>query len=86
MYTEGMATPTDIAENIIENIRSVNPQINIICDFDEELIRDQALESSHRYRSGKPLGPLDGVPCVVKDQISVKGRVVEARKLNFERG
>jgi len=75
LYLSGIASPTDICENIIENIKNINSKLNIICDLDEELIREQALESSNRYRSGVSLGPLDGVPCVVKDQIWVKGRV-----------
>ena len=37
------------------------------------LLREQAIESTMRYKEGKPLGILDGVPCVVKDQICVKG-------------
>ena len=33
----------------------------------------QALASYERYSTGTPIGPLDGVPCVIKDQIMVQG-------------
>ena len=72
-YKNGKVTPINVAEKIIENIYEINPKLNIICDFDEELIRQQASASSQRYREGCPIGPLDGVPCVVKDQVKVKG-------------
>ena len=38
-YTSGEKLPIEIAENIIKNIKQYNPILNMICDFDEELIR-----------------------------------------------
>ena len=55
----------------------------MICDFDVELIRQEACESSIRYKENRSLGPLDGVPCVVKDQIDVKGLCVKILLLFF---
>lgn len=40
---------------------------------DEVNAREAAAASGARYRAGQPLGPLDGVPIVVKEQIAVKG-------------
>ena len=31
-----------VAERIIDHIKIVNKELNVICDFDEELIREQA--------------------------------------------
>jgi Asp-tRNA(Asn)/Glu-tRNA(Gln) amidotransferase A subunit family amidase len=33
----------------------------------------QASSSEARWRAGKPLSPLDGVPITIKDNIAVKG-------------
>jgi len=40
---------------------------------DEEDARSQAAASTRRWASGKPLGPLDGVPVAVKETVDVKG-------------
>jgi aspartyl-tRNA(Asn)/glutamyl-tRNA(Gln) amidotransferase subunit A len=40
---------------------------------DDVTAREAAAASGARYRAGQPLGPLDGVPVVVKEQIAVKG-------------
>ena len=66
LYREGKTTPSDVAENVIENIKAVNPALNAICDYDEEFIRAQAEASTLRYQENAQLGPLDGVPCVIK--------------------
>ena len=72
-YLSDRLSPIEVAERIIENINQLNPKLNMICDMDDELIREQALESTIRYKTKTQLGPLDGVPCVVKDQIGVRG-------------
>ena len=48
LYREGKTTPSDVAENVIENIKAVNPALNAICDYDEEFIRAQAEASTLR--------------------------------------
>lgn len=36
-------------------------------------MRAAAAASTDRYKAGKPIGPLDGVPVAVKDEADVKG-------------
>ena len=62
-----------IAEDIIAKIKRVNGEMNIFVDWSEILIKEQAAESERRYQSGKQLGPFDGVPVVIKDQLDIKG-------------
>jgi Asp-tRNA(Asn)/Glu-tRNA(Gln) amidotransferase A subunit family amidase len=40
--------------------------------YEVEDIRRQALESTSRYASGKPVGPLDGVLVAIKDENDVE--------------
>jgi aspartyl-tRNA(Asn)/glutamyl-tRNA(Gln) amidotransferase subunit A len=72
-YLGGMVSPLDIAQDIIQKIKIVNSELHIFCDYREDLILKQANESTKRYEDGKVLGPLDGVPIVIKDQIHVIG-------------
>lgn len=75
-YIGNIITPLDIAHDIIAKIKLVNSELHIFCDVHEDLIISQAKESTQRYKSGKPLGPLDGVPIVLKDQINLIGHTV----------
>src|SRR5690606_31316863 len=47
--------------------------INAFCHLDWAQALDAARASGLRYRSGTPLGPLDGVPVSVKDLTDVRG-------------
>jgi Asp-tRNA(Asn)/Glu-tRNA(Gln) amidotransferase A subunit family amidase len=38
-----------------------------------DLIKAAAAASTERYKSGKPIGPLDGVPIAVKDEVELEG-------------
>ena len=40
------------------------------------LTLNKALQSTNRYQENKPLGDLDGIPIVLKDQIKVTGLTV----------
>jgi aspartyl-tRNA(Asn)/glutamyl-tRNA(Gln) amidotransferase subunit A len=44
-----------------------------ILDFRDEEARVEAQASAERWRRGAPLGPFDGVPFVVKEEMSVAG-------------
>ena len=41
-YNSKRCDPVQIAEKIIDHIKIANKDLNVICDFDEELIREQA--------------------------------------------
>ena len=46
-----------------------------------------AQASTERYKSGTPLGPLDGVPVAVKDEVHLKGyKRTVGTKLDFKNG
>lgn len=72
-YKNRKLTPTDIAERIVETIKSTNPKLRILVDWHPEMILEQARDSTERYFSRKVLSPLDGTFCVVKDLLSVNG-------------
>jgi aspartyl-tRNA(Asn)/glutamyl-tRNA(Gln) amidotransferase subunit A len=70
-YRDGATTPTAVLEAIIARIEDVNPRINAIITMDASAARAAAEASTRRFRSGVPIGPLDGVPVTIKDSILV---------------
>lgn len=69
----GALRATEVAEALIARIEAVEPQIGAFAWFDPGFLRAQA-EQADRYRqSGRPIGPLHGLPVAVKDVIDTKG-------------
>lgn len=71
-YREGTTTPSAVAERVLDATRdseSKTPRMRIFIAQSADDVRAQAAESSRRYRAGSPLGPLDGVPIAVKDEV-----------------
>lgn len=73
-YVAGDAHPEQIADRVIEAIEATehsDPKMNIFVAWNREDIRAQARASSERYQKGEPLGPFDGVPVAVKDEVDM---------------
>ena len=65
-------SPLEYLALVRERIAELNPKLNAIIAFDPAA-DEAARASAARHAAGKPLGPLDGVPLVVKDNILAKG-------------
>ncbi|MGE3149312.1 MAG: amidase family protein, partial [Pseudorhodoplanes sp.] len=72
-YRKGHFSPMDAVNAILDRISEVNPRINAVVTLDMSAARAAADAASVRYQRNRPLGPLDGVPITVKDNIHVKG-------------
>ncbi|KAF9768238.1 hypothetical protein IL306_014483 [Fusarium sp. DS 682] len=77
LYLSGQATPTDVAHALLPLIRrDVSPQGKHSAAWIStrvEFVLKAAKESTIRYREGRPLGPLDGVPAAIKDDFDLDG-------------
>lgn len=75
-YRDGRTTPTAVAERLLAAIEASDagdlPLRAVIAHAAEDLQR-QAEASSARWAKGAPLGPLDGVPIGVKDELWQRG-------------
>ena len=60
-------TSVEICEAYIERINKFEKEINAWAFFDKELLLEKAKESDEYRKSGKPIGPLHGIPVAVKD-------------------
>ncbi|OWY52025.1 amidase signature enzyme [Alternaria alternata] len=76
-YSSGALTPTDVIEHLLPLIRrdvaQRSPYSTAFMDSKVDMVRQAAEASTQRYKQGKPLGILDGVPFGVKDDLKVKG-------------
>ncbi len=72
----------ELAEQHIQRIEQLDPQLNALVDFDPDLVRKQARTLD---KSTAAFGPLHGLPLTVKSSISVAGRLCETGSL-FNKG
>jgi aspartyl-tRNA(Asn)/glutamyl-tRNA(Gln) amidotransferase subunit A len=75
-YENGAASPLDALDSIFSRIAEWEPSLNSLYAFDPDRSRAQAQKSAERWRRKQPLGPLDGVPVTVKENIATKGTPV----------
>ena len=71
-YLEGRATPLQVAERVIDHTRAsegLDPALRVFIAQNPDDVVEQARQSTERYERGEPLGPLDGVPVAVKDEL-----------------
>lgn len=77
LYLSGDLTPTGVAEALLPLIRRDIPKPTEHSKAWFETRVDKVLaaarESTQRYKEGRSLGPLDGVPTAVKDEYDIDG-------------
>src|SRR2546422_8098571 len=69
---------TEALDARLRQIKRWNPKLNAFVSVDEESARLQAKKADEAVRSGRPLGPLHGVPITIKSSIDVAGLLCEA--------
>jgi aspartyl-tRNA(Asn)/glutamyl-tRNA(Gln) amidotransferase subunit A len=72
-YASGEWSPVEVIDAILDRVEKVNPLINAIVTIDFEGARAAAKASETRWKRGAAIGPFDGVPISVKDNIPVRG-------------
>ena len=72
-YSAGTATPSSVAESILDAIDGEERHRVAFLLVNKEACLTAAAKSTVRYQSGKQLGPLDGIPVAVKDEVDIVG-------------
>ena len=71
-FARQQLTPVDVLQAVTERVARLNPGLNAFAVLNPDALR-AAGESTSRWRAGRPIGPLDGVPCTVKDLVDLAG-------------
>ena len=66
-------SPAEVLEDVLSHIAVWEPHIKALYAFDPEGARAAAKASTERWQKDEPMGPLDGVPVTIKDNIATKG-------------
>ena len=72
-YADGSVSPVEATRATLKRIEERNPAINAYCHLDGESALRDARASEARWKLGKPLSPIDGVPTGIKDLILTRG-------------
>lgn len=72
-YRDGTLTPLDAVEEALARIEALEPSLNAFAFPMAEAARAEAALRGADLRSGRDLGPLHGIPVVIKDLIEVEG-------------
>ncbi len=73
LYAKGKLSPVETMKAVLARVDKVNPTLNALCVVDAKEAMRAARASEKRWKKGKPLSPLDGVPVSIKELIRVKG-------------
>ena len=73
-YRSGAYTPVDALDACLARAEACQPALNAMVFIDRAGARNAAEESRARWISGTPVGPLDGIPVSVKDNLHVAGQ------------
>lgn len=91
LYKAGELSPLDVVEALVpwvlRDAKSPGKHSVAFLESQRTAIVKASEASAERYQKGQPLGPLDGVPVVVKDEVHVEGYArTLGSKMDFKYG
>jgi aspartyl-tRNA(Asn)/glutamyl-tRNA(Gln) amidotransferase subunit A len=72
-YARGRLSPVEVTRDVLARSRAFEPAINAFALLDDKAALLVAKASEKRWRKGRALGPLDGVPVTIKDNLNMSG-------------
>lgn len=72
-YRSCVLSPVDVVRDVADVVAAREGELHAFASFDPEPALYAAQLSSARWRAGAPLGPLDGVPVTVKENLARAG-------------
>ena len=76
-FASGKDTPRAYLERCIEMIDAREPEVKAFANINLESARDAAEQSTGRWRDGRPLSPIDGMPVGIKDLLETRDMPTE---------
>ena len=71
-FEDGSDSPRDYMERCLETVAAEEPVVQAFAFLDKGLARTAADESTARWKAGKPLSAIDGMPVGIKDLLETK--------------
>ncbi|HEV2226535.1 MAG TPA: amidase [Nitrososphaerales archaeon] len=72
-YRAESTRPVAATKEYLRRIERLNPKLNCFITVLADSALKAAASSEQRFKSGNPLGPLDGIPVAIKDIIYIEG-------------
>jgi Asp-tRNA(Asn)/Glu-tRNA(Gln) amidotransferase A subunit family amidase len=72
-YRQREISPVEVTRAVLDRIAAWEPKLHATYALDADAALAQARASQSRWLKGEPLGPLDGVPVTVKENIATCG-------------
>ncbi len=72
-YAAGTAAPVEVTATLLDRIEALDGALSAFCLIDREASLAMARAAEARWRAGRPLSVLDGVPVAVKDILLTRG-------------
>jgi Asp-tRNA(Asn)/Glu-tRNA(Gln) amidotransferase A subunit family amidase len=76
-FSDRSDSPRGFLERCLEQIETFEPKVRAFAHLDIPAAKASADAADARWRSGRPLSPLDGMPIGIKDCFDVKGMPTE---------
>ena len=68
-YASRAVSPVDVTRACLERIAACEGRLNAMYRVDREGAAAAARAAEERWRAGRPLSPLDGIPVTIKENI-----------------
>jgi Asp-tRNA(Asn)/Glu-tRNA(Gln) amidotransferase A subunit family amidase len=82
-FAEANDTPRAYLERCLERIADLEPKVHAFVRLDADGARSAADAATARWRAGRPLSVVDGLPVAIKDCFDVKGFPTECNSALF---
>ena len=73
LYRTRELSPVEAMKSVIERVEAYEPHIHATFLYAPERALSEARASEARWARAEPIGPLDGVPVTIKDNIATRG-------------
>jgi len=75
-YESRTVSPVEVTDAVLARIDAFEPRLHALYAPDPDAARAAAKASEQRWQVGAPLGPIDGIPLTLKENIATKGTPV----------
>lgn len=72
-YARGQLSPVEVLKTTLDHCEVTNPKINAVFSIRPEYALAEARRSEKRWKEGRSMGLLDGIPVTVKDSVAIEG-------------